>query len=420
MITLVNGNVFINNKFEKCNVLIENDKITKIGDFTPSGKIIDCLNKIVVPSFIDPHVHLREPGFSHKETILQGSKACARGGYTKVFLMPNIEPKPNNLENITYINNLLKKDSVIECVQSGCITMNQTGLGNDTSNMEEIAPYVCGFSDDGNGVYTSKTMFEAMKKASKLNKPILSHCEDRDMLYGGVMHEGEVSKKLNMPGILGISETLEIARNAILAKEANCHLHICHISIKDSVNMVRYFKDNGCKITCEVSPHHLTLTDEDININDANYKMNPPLSKKSDQDALIKGLLDGTIDCIATDHAPHTLEEKASGFLRAPFGIAGIEIAFSVLYTYLVKKNILPLELILNKLSLDVAKTFNIDNNNIEVGNLANIAVIDLDKEYIFNKELSVSKGKNTPYHNVKLCGDVIYTILKGEIVYGL
>lgn len=421
MVTLKNGLVFIDNKFVNTNVIIKDGKVFKISKTEEMGKVIDCTSKLVVPAFMDSHVHFREPGFEQKETIYCGSRAAARGGYTKVFLMPNVNPKPNNLENITLINEIIKKDSVIDCVQSGSITFDQSGLGKTLSDMESIAHYVCGFSDDGNGVYTSSTMYEAMKLASKLNKPIISHCEDRDMLFGGVIHEGDFSRKMGVPGILGVSETLEIARNALLAKETGCHLHICHTSIKDSVDIIRYFKSKGVNITCEVTPHHLVMIDEDIkDVGDANYKMNPPLASKTDRDALIEGLIDGTIDCIATDHAPHTKEEKDRGMLKAPFGIVGIETSFAILYTKLVKTNIIPLELLLNKMSKNIADIFNMNNNEIFVGNDANITVIDIDNKYIIDKEKFISKGKNTPFDKEEVYGNILYTIKRGEIVYGI
>lgn len=421
MVTLKNGKVFIDNEFVNTNVIIDDGKILKIAPNEVFGEVIDCTNKIVVPAFIDSHVHFREPGFEAKETIYLGSRAAARGGYTKVFLMPNINPKPCNLENMKLINSIIERDSVIDCIQSGCITANQSGLGNELSNMEEIAPYVCGFSDDGNGVYTSRTMYEAMKIAAKINKPIISHCEDRDMLFKGAIHEGEFSRKMGVPGIPGVSETLEIARNALLAKETGCHLHICHTSIKGSIDIIRYFKSQGVHITCEATPHHLVMIDEDIkDINDANYKMNPPLASKEDRDALIKGLIDGTVDCIATDHAPHTKEEKDRGMLKAPFGIVGIETSFPLLYTKLVKKGIINLELLLNKMSHDVAVTFNMPTNDIFVGNDANITVIDLDNEFIINSDDFISKGKNTPFNNEHVFGRVLYTIKGGKLVYGI
>lgn len=421
MITLKNGEVFIDNKFQNVDILIDNGKIVKIDNNINEGKIIDCSNLLVTPAFMDSHVHFREPGFEAKETIYQGSRAAARGGYTKVFLMPNVNPKPNNLEHIKYINDIIKKDSVIDCIQSGCITSDQTGLGDTLSNMEEIAPYVCGFSDDGNGVYKSSTMYHAMQIASKLNKPIISHCEDRDMLFGGVIHEGEFSLAHNIKGIPGVSETLEIARNALLAKETGCHLHVCHTSIKGSVDIIRYFKSIGCHISCEATPHHLTMIDEDIlDVTNSNYKMNPPLASKTDREALIEGLKDGTVDCIATDHAPHTKEDKEKGMEKAPFGIVGIETSFPILYTDLVMKNIIDLPLLLNKMSHDVATTFNMPTNDIFVGNDANIVIIDLKKEFKIDKNNFISKGKNTPFDGKKVYGCVKYTIKRGEIIYGL
>ncbi len=420
MLTLKNGTVFIDNQFKNVDVQIDNGKIIKIGNNLSGGNEIDCKDKLITPSFMDSHVHFREPGQEEKETIYQGSRAAAKGGYTTVFLMPNITPKPNNLENIKYINSLLEKDSIIDAYQTGTITYDQSGLGAKLSDMEDIAPYVCGYSDDGHGVYTSSTMYEAMKNAKKLNKPMICHCEDRDLLYGGVMHEGDVSKKLGLPGILGITETLEIARNAIIAGEVGCHLHICHTSIKESVDIIRYFKSIGYHVTCEATPHHLISTDEDVVKDDANWKMNPPLESKDDKEALIEGLIDGTVDCIATDHAPHTKEDKEKGFLKAPFGITGIETSFPLLYTELVKSERVKLELILNKMSHDMAKTFNLPTHDIYEGNDANITIIDLNAHYQIDSDTFVSKGHNTPYNKKWVYGKILYTIKRGEIIYGL
>ena len=420
MITLKNGLVFIENDFVKTDVLIDNDKIIKISNDINEGQIIDCKGLLIAPSFMDSHVHFREPGYEQKETIYLGSRAAAKGGYTTVFLMPNINPKPNSIENLKYINSIIEKDSIIDSYQTGCITFDQSGLGDKLSNMEEIAPYVCGYSDDGCGVYKSSTMFEAMKIAAKLDKPIISHCEDRDMLFGGCVHEGEWSKKVGLKGIPGVSETLEIARNAALAKVTGAHLHVCHTSIKESVDLIRYYKSIGCNISCEATPHHLISIDEDINPNDANWKMNPPLASREDRDALIEGLKDGTVNCIATDHAPHTEEEKARGIEKAPFGITGIEISFPLLYTELVKNNKISLNLLLNKMSHDMAETFKLKNHDIYVGNEANITIIDLDAHYQIDKNTFISKGKNTPYDGKWVYGKIKYTIKGGKIIYGM
>ena len=420
MITLKNGTVFIDNEFKKLDVQLDGEKIVCIKENLSGGKEIDCTDKLITPSFMDSHVHFREPGQERKETIYQGSRAAAKGGYTTVFLMPNITPKPNNLENITYINNLIKKDSIIDSIQTGSITYDQSGLGDTLSDMEAIAPYVCGFSDDGNGVYKSSTMYEAQKKAKELNKPMICHCEDRDLLYSGVMHEGKASHEKGLPGIMGITETLEIARNAIIAGETGCHLHICHTSIKESVELIKYFKEHGVHITCEATPHHLISIDSDVDPTNANWKMNPPLESYEDREALIKGLIDGTVDCIATDHAPHTKEDKDKGFIKAPFGITGIETSFPLLYTELVKSGKVPLSLILNKMSHDMAKTFDLPTHDIYVGNLANITIIDLNAHYKIDSSTFVSKGHNTPYDGKWVYGKILYTIKRGEIIYGL
>ena len=420
MITLKNGTVFIGNEFKKLDVQLDGEKIVGIGENLSGGKEIDCTDKLITPSFMDSHVHFREPGQEKKETIYQGSRAAAKGGYTTVFLMPNITPKPNNLENITHINNLIKKDSIIDSIQTGSITYDQSGLGDTLSDMEAIAPYVCGFSDDGNGVYKSSTMYEAQKKAKELNKPMICHCEDRDLLYSGVMHEGKASHEKGLPGIMGITETLEIARNAIIAGETGCHLHICHTSIKESVELIKYFKEHGVHITCEATPHHLISIDSDVDPTNANWKMNPPLESYEDREALIKGLIDGTVDCIATDHAPHTKEDKDKGFIKAPFGITGIETSFPLLYTELVKSGKVPLSLILNKMSHDMAKTFDLPTHDIYVGNEANITIIDLNAHYKIDSSTFVSKGHNTPYDGKWVYGKILYTIKRGEIIYGL
>ncbi|MGL4949072.1 MAG: dihydroorotase [Anaeroplasmataceae bacterium] len=418
MITLKNGLVFIDNQFKNTDILIDNQKIVKIDNNINEGTIIDCTNKLIAPAFIDPHVHMREPGYTHKETIKSGTNACLSGGYTQAFLMPNVKPVPNNIENVLNIINIIKKDSNIELLTTASITCDQSGKSNELSKMEEVSDYVVGFSDDGNGIQSSKLMYEAMLIAKKLNKPIISHCEDIDMVFNGVINNGEYSKKHNIKGILGISETLEVARNALLAYETKCHLHICHISRKETVDLIRYFKSLGVHITCEVSPHHLTLTDNDIKDNDANYKMNPPLAEQKDIDALINGLLDNTIDCIATDHAPHTEEEKSKGLEKSPFGIVGLETSFQVLYTDLVISKKISLELLLNKLSKNVSDIFNINSNEIKLNNFANIVIIDLNHKEKINKNNFKSLSKNTPYHEKECLSKICYTIYKGEVLY--
>lgn len=413
--TLVNGNVYLDGNFQKTNIVINGGRIEKIGAYE-EGEILRVDGKLIAPSFIDPHVHMREPGFEAKETIKSGSMAAAHGGYTTCFLMPNLKPTPATVEVVTDINERIKKDSAIELFQIGSITKDQTGLGDELSDMEEIAPYVIGYSDDGNGVLKANTMYEAMLKAKELNKPIISHAEDKSLVRGGVVALGSYGKEHNLPMIDPISEAVEASRNALLAYKTNCHLHLCHISSPDSVEITKYYRDKGANITIEVTPHQLTLCDEDIK--GPNFKMNPPLSTKETSAYLLEALKRGDITCIATDHAPHTEEEKSRGIIKAPFGIVGIETSFPVLYTDLVLKDKLSLKMLLDNLSYNVSQIFGLPTNEITEGNYANLVVIDLNKEYEITKEFFISKGKNSPYIGKKVKGLIEKTIYKGEFVY--
>ena len=413
--TLANGTVYLNHKFEKINITIENGKIVKLSNEL-IGKVIDVSDKLIAPSFIDPHVHMREPGYEAKETIKTGAMAAIHGGYTTCFLMPNLNPVPATKEVLIDINNRIKKDSKIPLYQIASITKDQTGLGDDLSDMEEISDYAVGYSDDGNGVLKASTMLKAMEIASKLDKPVICHCEDKTLVNGGVVTTGEYGKLHKLPMIDPISEAVEVSRNALLAYKTKAHLHVCHVSSIDSLNIIKYYRSLGANITVEVTPHQLTLTDMDIK--NTNFKMNPPLSTKETQSFLIEALKTGLISCIATDHAPHTKEEKQKGMLKAPFGIVGLETSFPVLYTDLVLKNKLTLECVLDNLSLNVSKIFKINSNEIKLENDANLVVIDLNKEYEIKEEDFMSKGKNSPYIGKKVKGKIEMTIYKGEVLY--
>lgn len=413
--TLANGKAYISGRFEKVNIVVEDGKILKIGNYL-EGEIYDVADAIITPSFIDPHVHMREPGYEAKETIKTGSLAAAHGGYTTCFLMPNLKPAPATKEVLENICNIIKKDSKIELYQIGSITKDQTGLGDSLSDMEDIAPNVIGYSDDGNGVLVANTMYNAMERAKALNKPIISHCEDKSLVRGGVVATGEFGRKNNLPMIDPVSEACEAARNALLAYKTGCHLHICHVSSIDTIEIADFYRKKGANITIEVTPHQLTLTDEDIV--DANFKMNPPLSTKTTQEYLLKALKEGKISCIATDHAPHTEEEKSKGLLKAPFGIVGLETSFPVLYTDLVKTGKLSLEMLLDNLSYNVSDIFDLPANAIVEGNDANMVVIDLNKEYTIDRDFFMSKGKNSPYIGKRVFASIEKTIYKGEIVY--
>lgn len=418
MYTLKGADVFVGNAILKRDILVENGKITKIDIDISNGEIIDCSNHLITPSFIDPHVHSREPGFEYKETIATVSKAAAKGGYTKIFLMPNLNPVPSNLKDLNFILNLINKNSLIDCCQLGSITMDQSGKGA-LSDIEGIAPYVVGFSDDGKGVVDSGQMYEAMRLAKKYNRAIIAHAEDESLLFGGVIHEGEFNKKNKLPGILSASETVQVARDLVLAEDTKVHYHVCHASAKETLALVKFYKDKGVNVTVEVTPHHILLNENDLK-DDGIFKVNPPLRSREDQKAIIEAIKSGLIDMVATDHAPHTDEEKSKGLMNSSFGMVGIEISFGLLYTNLVKTNIISLERLLAMMSLNVSKAFNIENNAITVGNFANLTVIDLNKEYVIDKSTFVSKGRNTPFNGYKCFGQITKTILKGEIKYEL
>lgn len=414
--TLVNGLVYTNGKFENTNVVIENGRIKSIGEYK-EGIIYDLNNALVAPAFIDPHIHSREPGYEYKGTIKTESLAAAHGGYTKCFMMPNINPVPATKRVLEQINEIVSRDSIIDLYQIASITIDQKGTGDELSNMEEIAPLCVGYSDDGNGIVKSTTMYNAMLKARELNKPIISHAEDKPMVMGGVVVLGEYGKINGLPMINPISEAIEVSRNCLLAKETKAHLHICHLSSVDSVDIIEYYQNKGIKITCEVTPHQLTLCDMDIK--DANYKMNPPLSTKETSQKLLEALKKGVISCIATDHAPHSEDEKKSGLLKAPFGIIGLETCFPVLYTDLVLTKKLELSFVLDCLSKKVSEIFNIKSHDIEIGNEANIVVIDLNASSVIDEEFFLSKSKNSPYLGKTVKSRIQMTIRNGEIVYG-
>lgn len=415
MFTLKNGLCFIDGEFKRKNIIIDGEKIVEISA-AEKGNIIDVSDCLLCGSFIDLHTHAREPGYTNKGTIKTESEAAAHGGYTTCFLMPNVKPVPCNRENLELINNIIARDSKIDLHQIASITYDQSGKGNKLSDMEKIKDLCVGFSDDGNGVVSSKTMYEAMKIASKLDMPIISHSEDKDLVCGGVVTTGEYGKLHHLPMIDPLSEALEAERNCLLSYKTGCRLHICHVSSLDTVRIVNYYKNLGANITVEVTPHQLTLCDMDIK--NSNYKMNPPLSTPDVRDALVEALRNGKIDCISTDHAPHTKEEKEADLLHAPFGIIGLETAFPVLYTDLVKKGHLELKELLILLNKKPAQIMKLKENKLEVGADANIVVVNLENEYEITSDFFKSKATNSPYIGKKVYGRIEKTYYKGEAVY--
>lgn len=415
---LKNAKILKNGELVESDILIDGNKISKISKNIDcfDKKIIDLKGKFVTAGFIDVHVHWREPGFSQKETILTASKAAARGGFTTVMTMPNLNPVPDSIETLKKQLNIISSDSCIRAIPYGAITTEE--YGRELSDMDEIANEIFAFTDDGRGVQSANVMYEAMLKASKLNKAIVAHCEDNSLIRGGAMHEGDKSKELKIAGIPSICESVQIARDILLAEAANCHYHVCHISAKESVRAVREGKKNGIKVSCEVTPHHLLSCDEDIKEDNGMWKMNPPLRAREDKNALIAGILDGTIDIIATDHAPHTQAEKERGIAKSSFGIVGSETAFAQLYTKFVKNDIFSLELLVKLMSENVSKLFNLPYGKFDEGELADIVVIDLEKEITIDSSNFLGKGKNTPYNGEKINGIPVLTLFGGEIVY--
>ncbi len=362
----------------------------------------------LLPGFCDVHVHFREPGFCYKETVETGSRAAARGGYTAVCTMPNLNPVPDSVEHISLQLEAVKRDAAIKVFPYASITVGE--MGETLSDMENLAPLCIAFSDDGRGVQSDELMYKAMKKAKALGKMIVAHCEVNELLRGGYIHDGEYAKAHGHRGICSESEYEQIARDIELVRRTGVSYHVCHISTKESVELIRQAKRDGLDITCETGPHYLVFDDSDLK-EDGKWKMNPPLRSKADREALIEGILDGTIDMIATDHAPHSAEEKSRGLEKSAFGIVGIETAFSVMYTHFVKTGIISLERLAELLSTNPAKRFKIDISK-------DFTVWDLEKKYTVDPTEFLSKGRATPFEGNKLFGRCLLTVCDRKTAY--
>ena len=384
-------------------------KETVLGAFSEFGaSVYNSSQYMIFPGFCDVHVHLRQPGFSYKETIKTGTQASAHGGYTTVFSMPNLKPVPDSAEHLKEQLDIIKKDAVINVLPYGAITVGQNG--EELSDMEGMAKDVIAFSDDGRGVQSEEMMKEAMLRAKTLGKIIVAHCEDNSLLHGGYIHDGVYASKHSHRGICSESEWRPIKRDLELCRQTGCAYHVCHISCKESVELIRQAKAQGIDVTCETGPHYLILTDEDLK-EDGRFKMNPPLRSKEDRQALIEGVLDGTIDMIATDHAPHSQEEKSRGLEKSAFGIVGIETAFQLLYTHLVKKNIISLERLVELLAVNPRKRFGLEYDN-------SFTVWNLDKKTVINPSDFLSMGKATPFEGEEVFGECELTVCNGKTAY--
>ena len=374
----------------------------------PGIRALNLPEYAVFPGFCDVHVHFREPGFSYKETIVTGSKASAAGGYTAVCTMPNLNPVPDSVENLAIQLKLIEDGACIHVYPYGAITVGEKG--EQMADLEGMAPNVIGFSDDGRGVQSDEMMRQAMERAKKLDKMIVAHCEVNELLRGGYIHDGEYAKARGHKGICSESEYAQIARDLKLVEEIGVKYHVCHISTKESVEIIRQAKARGVDVTCETGPHYLVMDDSMLQ-EEGRFKMNPPIRSKEDKEALIEGLIDGTIDMIATDHAPHSAEEKAKGLAGSAFGVVGIETAFPVMYTHLVKTGVITLEKLIQLLAINPRKRFEIPMGE-------DYTVWNLEEEFVVDPEKFVSMGKATPFAGWKLCGQCVLTVCNGKVVY--
>ena len=414
---LRNANVYIDGGFRKTDIYIKDGMIVSFdsGFHSNEGVVsFDFDNKYIFPGFTDVHVHLREPGFLRKETIETGSMAAAAGGYTSVCAMPNLDPVPDSAENIKKEEEIIEKTAVVHVYPYGAITVGEKG--EKLADLEGMAPYAFAFSDDGHGVQNDDMMRKAMTEAKRLGKVIAAHCEVNELLNGGYIHDGKYAALHGHRGICSESEWKQIERDIELVKETGCAYHVCHISTKESVELIRQAKKDGVNISCETGPHYLVMNDMDLQ-EEGRFKMNPPIRDESDRQALIEGLKDGTIDVIATDHAPHTKEEKSKEIKKSLMGVVGLETAFPIVYTELVRKGVITLEKAVELLNVNAKKRFGI-GASIKEGEKADLTVFDLDEEYTVDPEKFHTKGRSTPFEGWKVYGKCLMTMVDGRIVY--
>ena len=398
-------------------IAIIDGRIAEVADKIEAGaedRVIDASGLTIAPAFVDVHVHLREPGFGYKERIETGTMAAARGGYTTVCPMPNLNPVPDSVENLKVQQDIIDRDAKIEVLPYAAITIGRKG--EELVDIASLVGKVCAFSDDGSGVQHDSMMERAMSEAVKYDQLIAAHCEVEELLFGGYIHDGEYAREHGHKGICSKSEWEQVRRDIEIAERLGCRYHVCHISTKETVELIRQAKARGVKVTCETGPHYLIFTDMDLQ-EDARWKMNPPLRSAEDRTALIEGIKDGTIDMIATDHAPHSIEEKSRGLKDSAMGIVGLETAFAAMNTHLVKTGVITLERLVELMSINPRKVFHIEGG-INPGDRADIVLLNTEREWRVDSSKFFSLGKITMFDGREMVGDVAMTIHRGEVVY--
>ena len=409
-----NAVIYTGGRFAAGEFAVEGGRIVPVAGAAPD-RTVDLGGRHVIPGLVDVHVHLREPGFSQKETIASGTAAAARGGYTTVCSMPNLNPAPDAPDTLRAQAEIIRRDAVVRVVPYGCITMGQRGAG-ELVDFAALAPDVVGFSDDGRGVQSDELMEEAMRRAEKAGRPIVAHCEVDDLLRGGYIHDGEYCRAHGHKGICSESEWKQVERDIALAEKTGCQYHVCHVSTKESVELVRRAKARGVRVSCETAPHYLLLCDEDLQ-EDGRFKMNPPLRSREDRAALIAGVADGTIEVIATDHAPHTAEEKSRGLAGSAMGIVGLECAFPLMYKYMVLPGTLTLEKLVALMSDNPRRIFGL-GGGLNVGGEADFTVLALGAQYEIDPAAFLSKGRATPCAGWPVQGRAVLTVVGGREAY--
>lgn len=411
----MNARIFRGGRFEEGSLLVDGERFAEDGPAAAVDRTVDLGGRCVVPGLVDVHVHLREPGFPHKETIATGTAAAARGGYTTVCSMPNLDPAPDTPEHLHAQTGLIRRDAVVRVVPYASITLGQRGCG-ELVDFAALAPEVVGFSDDGRGVQSAELMERAMRQAAAVGKPIVAHCEVDELLRGGYIHDGGYCREHGHKGISSESEWRQVERDIALAEKTGCRYHVCHVSTRESVELVRRAKARGLRVSCETAPHYLLLCDDDLQ-EEGRFKMNPPLRSRADREALVEGIVDGTIEVAATDHAPHTAEEKARGLAGSAMGIVGLECAFPLLYKYLVLPGTISLERLVELMSVNPRRIFGL-GGGLEPGEPADFTVLDLDAQYAIDPAAFRSKGRATPFAGWPVQGRAAMTVVGGRCVY--